>query len=71
MSKLLSIKDNLDNLTSYLQTQNPNSDILSIQKYIDLINTNYYSGFYKENEFELYMNLEYQSIYSKIDPTNK
>lgn len=65
------IIDNLDAFRYLLRTNYPDADLLTIDKFIQIIKTKYYYKYWKENEFDLQLIQIFGDIYSKVDPITK
>lgn len=66
--KFSKIIDSLDYFTALLMQNYPEADIITINKFVQIIKTKYYYKFWKENEFDLEMIQVFADLYLKVDP---
>lgn len=63
------IADSLDYFMALiLQDMGDDVDIITLQTFITAVKTNYYFGYWKRNEFDLYMLAAFKMMYEIVDP---
>lgn len=62
------IIDSLDYFMALILQNNPDADIITVHNFVQLIKTNYYTKWWKINEFELHLVRIFNEMYQLIDP---
>lgn len=67
-NKYQSISDSIDYFLAIILQKYSDTDVITAEKYVNLIKTNYFFKYWKQNEFDLYMLDNYGSVYERISP---